>query len=229
MSFVEQDDIMKLNEQLLIELVGAVCPDKSIQQVPFPRLSYSEAMKTYGTDRLDLRKDASDNSTFAFCWVIDFPFFEKNDDGSWTFTHNPFSAPKPEYSQDVLTRKNIPSILTTQYDITCNGWEIGGGSLRNHDPQALKAVFKILGLSDQQIRERFGHMLEAFSYGAPPHGGIAWGLDRLIAVLANEPDIREVIAFPKTSDGRDLMMGAPSELPDDQLREAHITSRKDDA
>mgnify|MGYP001561055648 CR=1 FL=1 len=158
--------------------------------------------------------------------MIDFPFFEKTDGvppaGEWTFTHNPFSAPKPEFIDDLLAGKNIPEILTSQYDVVLNGWEIGGGSIRNHKPEALSSVFKIMGFSEKQIQENFGHMLQAFSYGAPPHGGIAWGFDRLMMVLENEPNIREVIAFPKTGDGRDLMMGAPSEVSKEQLKELHI-------
>jgi aspartyl-tRNA synthetase len=189
-------------------------------------MTYADAMKQYQTDRPDLRKDKNDPNLLAFCWVTDFPFFEKTDAGAWTFTHNPFSAPVDASLHDLLAEKNIESILTTQYDVTLNGWEIGGGSLRNHRPEALKAVFKIMGYSEERIEKNFGHMLEAFSYGAPPHGGIAWGLDRLVMVLANQANIREVIAFPKTSDGRDLMMKAPSPIPDDQLRELHLALTK---
>ncbi|MCL5733544.1 MAG: aspartate--tRNA ligase [Patescibacteria group bacterium] len=227
MSFVTREDVMDINERALIEIVKNFYPDKKIQEMPFPRLTYQEAMKKYKSDRPDLRKDKNDPSLLAFCWVIDFPFFEKTDeDGSgkpgWTFTHNPFSAPKPEYMQDLLEHKNIGDILTTQYDIVLNGFEIGGGSIRNHRPEALQAVFEIMGYKKERIKSNFGHMLESFSYGAPPHGGIAWGLDRLVAILQNEPNIREVITFPKTGDGRDLMMGAPSEVDEKQLRELHL-------
>src|SRR6185503_4158346 len=104
--------------------------------------------------------------------------------------------------------------------------EIGGGSIRNHQPEAMKSVFSIMGFDEKRIQENFGHMLNAFQYGTPPHGGIAWGLDRLVMILCDEPNIREVIAFPKTADGRDLMMGAPSELPPKALREANIEIKK---
>ena|SRR3989344_357116 len=226
MSFVDREDVMRLNEELLIELVKTHAPKKKIQEIPFPRLSHAEAVEKYGTDRPDLRADKNDPNLIAFCWIIDFPFFEKNNDDSWTFTHNPFSAAKPEYAADLLEHKNIESILTTQYDVVLNGSEIGGGSIRNHTAEGLRAVFKIMGFDDDRIERNFGHMLEAFSYGAPPHGGIAWGLDRLLTLLADEPNIREVIAFPKTGDARDLLMAAPSELETKQVNGLHIKIEK---
>lgn len=226
MSFVEREDVMKLNEELLIDLVKNIYPKKEIQEIPFPRLSYKEAMEKYNTDRPDLRKDKNNPDLLAFCWVVDFPFFEKTDDSKWTFTHNPFSAPKPEHAEDLLSKKNISDILTTQYDVVLNGWEIGGGSIRNHKPEALEAVFEIMGFEKERIKENFGHMLEALGYGAPPHGGIAWGFDRLVALLNNEPNIREVIPFPKTGDARDLMMNSPSELEKKQLKELHLKIEK---
>ena len=222
MSFVEREDVIALNEKLLIDLVTKLFPEKKIQEAPFPRISYQEAMQKYGNDRPDLRKDKNDPNLLAFCWVIDFPFFEKEDDGGWTFTHNPFSAPKPEFMADLLAKKNIGEILTTQYDIALNGFEIGGGSIRNHTPEALEAVFEIMGFTKERIHENFGHMLQALGFGAPPHGGIAWGLDRLITLIQNEPNIREVIAFPKTGDGRDIMMDGPSPVTEKQLKELHI-------
>jgi len=221
-SFVEREDIMELIERMIIELVKTQTPNKKIQEIPFPRIAYKESMEKYGSDRPDLRKDKTEANLLAFCWVIDFPFFEKTEEGGWTFTHNPFSAPKSEYMQDLMDKKNIGDIVTSQYDIALNGFEIGGGSIRNHNPEALKKVFEIMGYKDAEIQEKFGHMLEAFGFGAPPHGGIAWGLDRLISILQGEPNIREVIAFPKTGDGRDLMMNAPSEIYPKQLKELHI-------
>jgi aspartyl-tRNA synthetase len=247
MSFVNREDVMAVNEALLIKLVTELYPEKKIQQIPFPRISYKEAQETYGTDRPDLREDKDDPNLLAFCWVIDFPFFERVKDERnpeqgrgvspstssgqtskdvWTFTHNPFSAPKPEYMNDLLEGKNIGDILTTQYDIVLNGWEIGGGSIRNHQAEALKSVFKIMGFEEERILKNFGHMLEAFDFGAPPHGGIAWGMDRVMMILENEPNIREVIAFPKTGDGSDLMMNAPSEVSMEQLRELRLEIKK---
>lgn len=233
MSFVEREDVMAINEELLIKLVKELYPEKKIQEIPFPRITYKDAMEKYGNDRPDLRTDKNDPNLLAFCWVIDFPFFEKVDAAhseasakEWTFTHNPFSAPKPEFMNDLLENKNIENILTTQYDIALNGWEIGGGSIRNHKSDALREVFHVMGFNDDRIEKNFGHMLEAFDFGAPPHGGIAWGMDRLMMILENEANIREVIAFPKTGDGRDFMMDAPSDVSEEQLRELHITIKE---
>jgi len=222
MSFVEQEDVMDLTERLFIELVKKLYPEKKIQNIPFPRIPYEKAMKKYNTDRPDLRKNKNNPDLLSFCWIIDFPFFEKDDKNKWTFTHNPFSAPKPEFMQHMLKKKNIKNILTTQYDIVLNGWELGGGSIRNHRPEALEAVFEIIGYKKKEIKDKFGHMLKAFEYGVPPHGGIAPGLDRFLAVLLKEPNIREVIAFPKTGDSRDLMMDGPSEVSKEQLKELKI-------
>ena len=226
MSFVEREDVMAVIEDMLIKMVQTVTPHKKIQEMPFPRLTYKEAMEKYNTDKPDLRKDKNDPDLLAFCWVVDFPFFEKTDEGGWTFSHNPFSSPKPEHMESLMKGENIGEILTTQYDVALNGFEIGGGSIRNHQSKALKKVFEIMGFSDEQIQTQFGHMLEAFDFGAPPHGGIALGVDRVIAILANEPNIREVIPVPKTGDARDLMMGAPSPLPGKALDDVHIQIKK---
>ncbi len=222
MSFVEREDVMALNEQLLIELVQNLFPEKRIQEIPFPRISYKEAMEKYGSDRPDIRTDKNDPNLLAFCWVVDFPFFEKSDTGGWTFTHNPFSAAIPEHRQWLLHKEHIGDILTTQYDVVLNGFEIGGGSIRNHNAQGLTKVLEIMGHTTENILKNFGHMLTAFSYGAPPHGGIAWGFDRLAMLLLNEPNIREVIAFSKNGEGRDLMMHSPAAVEKSQLDELHL-------
>lgn len=222
MSFVERDDVLNLIEDLMIKTVQTVTPEKRIQQIPFPRLTYAEAMEKYGTDKPDLREDKNDPNLLAFCWVVDFPFFEKTEEGGWTFTHNPFSAPMPDWKEALLKKENIGEIVAAQYDLALNGCEAGGGSIRNHDPKALRSVLEIMGFTDEQIKDQFGHMLEAFEFGAPPHGGLAIGFDRFVMLLAGEPNIREVIPYPKTSDARDLMMSAPSPLPDKVLKDVHI-------
>jgi len=229
MSFVEREDVMALNEELLIKIVETLYPNKSILQKPFPRMTYKEAMDKYGTDRPDLRQNKEDPDELAFAWVIDFPFFEKTNKeehhgavGEWTFTHNPFSAPIPEHRQRLMDKQDIGEILTTQYDIILNGYEIGGGSIRNHRPEALQKVLEIIGHKPENIQRDFGHILKALSYGAPPHGGIAWGFDRLVMLLQNEPSIREVIAFPKTGDSRDLLMDAPNIVSEQQLKDLGI-------
>jgi len=188
-------------------------------------------MEKYGTDRPDLRENKDDPNLLAFAWVIDFPFFEKTNkqehhgaEGEWTFTHNPFSAPIPEHREWLMSKENIGEILTTQYDVVLNGYEIGGGSIRNHRPDALRKVLEIIGHKPENIERDFGHMLRAFAYGAPPHGGIAWGLERLVMVLQNEPSIRDVMAFPKTGDSRDLLMDAPNIVNENTLKELGIKS-----
>jgi aspartyl-tRNA synthetase len=225
MSFVDREDVMELNERMIIAAVKHLFPNKRIQEIPFPKITYKEAIKKYNSDKPDIRENKNDSNLLAFCWVIDFPFFEKNDEGGWTFTHNPFSAPKLEFMDDLMNKKNIESILTTQYDIALNGVEIGGGSIRNHIPETLQKVFEIMGYKKEKIEENFGHMLKAFSFGSPSHGGLAYGFDRFLSILLNEENIREVIAFPKTGDSRDLMMNAPSNVDKKQLEELKIIKK----
>jgi aspartyl-tRNA synthetase len=220
LSFATQEEVIQLNEALLIKTVEQLYPEKKIQTVPFPRLTYAEAMSAYGTDCPDLREDPSNPNILAFCWVLDFPFFEQTDDGSgWTFTHNPFSQPKAEHAEWHARGERVGEILTTQYDVVCNGYEIGGGSLRNHSGESLTQTFRIMGYADDRIATNFGHMIQAMEYGTPPHGGIAWGFDRLMMVLQNEPNIREVIAFPKNGEGRDPLMSAPGFISEAQSSE----------
>ncbi|MDQ3075665.1 MAG: aspartate--tRNA ligase [bacterium] len=228
-SFVEREDVMAVNEALIINIVQNLYPHKKIQEIPFPRITYKEAMEKYGNDRPDFRKDKEDKDLLAFGWVVDFPFFERTDksdnpqaEGEWTFTHNPFSRPQDEHMDMLMNKKDLADILTTQYDIILNGYEIGGGSIRNHEPEALKKVFEIMGYSEERIEKNFSHMLQALGSGCPPHGGIAWGFDRFMMLMENEPNIREVIAFPKTGEGKDLMMNSPSEVAEKQLKELGI-------
>lgn len=228
MSFATEEEIMNINEQVLIKIVKDLYPEKRIQQIPFPKISYKDAMEKYGSDKPDIREDKTDDNLLAFCWITDFPMFEKTGEdnvdgtGEWTFTHNPFSKPRAEYMDDFMNKKDIGDILTTQYDVSLNGYEIGGGSLRNYKADALKKTFEIMGYADAKIMEMFGHMIDAMKFGAPPHGGIAWGFDRLMMILENEPNIREVIPFPKTGEGKDLMMNAPGIISDKQKRELGV-------
>lgn len=223
MSFANQEDVMQINEALIIDMVSKLYPEKRIQQVPFPRITYKDAMEKYGNDKPDIREDKEDQNLLAFCWIVDFPFFEKTDTGAWTFSHNPFSAPKPDFMEDLMNEKNIGGIVAAQYDMALNGYEIGGGGIRNHKPESLKKVLKIMGHTDDGIERNFGHMLKALAAGAPPHGGLAFGFDRLMMILQNEPNIREVIAFAKTGEGRDPMMESPSDISAEQLQELGIT------
>lgn len=349
MSFIDENDIMKLNEGLLIDLVKKFVPHKKLETTPFPVLTYDEAMNIYGSDKPDLRFDMPlsdvtdiasecgfgvfkgvvekggvvkalkvsggakftrkeldefeeiariygakglaylthgedglkstiakfftpqdlkdieerceskkgdiiffaadifriaceslgkvrlavaqkfgllDKDVFAFCWVKDFPMFEYNEETKkLDAVHHPFTSPKNPKEFD----KDPKNALAYAYDIVLNGVEIGGGSIRIHDKTTQKKVFDILGIRDEDAKRRFGHMLEAFEFGAPPHGGIAWGLDRLIMIFADEPNIREVIAFPKDQKAKDLMLGAPSRMPIEQIAELHIKVDPDGA
>ncbi len=231
MSFVTREDVMQTVEDMVKKAVKSV--GGKLQKEEFPVITYQEALDKYGADKFDLRtEEEKKDGTLAFAWVINFPFFKKVDskdaaevrDGKsgWTFTHNPFSMPLPEHEEWLLKGENIGQIMTTQYDLVCNGLEAGGGSIRAHRSDLLKATYKIMGYSEEQTQESVGHMLEAFELGTPPHGGIALGLDRYIALLTGESSIKEVIAFPMTSTGRTAIMDAPSPVTKEQLDELSL-------
>jgi len=221
MSFVTMEDVMQTIEEMITTTVEAM--GHTIKQKPFPRISYKEAMETYGADKFDMRTDEEkEKGILAYAWVVNFPFFEDNGEGGLTFTHNPFSMPIPEHVDWLLEGKNLTEILTTQYDLVCNGFEAGGGSIRAHRPDILKATYKAMGYSEEETEERVGHMLKAFSYGTPPHGGIALGVERSIMNLTGESSLREVQAFPMTRGGQTAVMKAPKPLTDKQLKELGI-------
>ena len=221
MSFGEQKDILALMEEMFISLVEKLYPEKKITQKPFPILTWQEAMEEYKTDKPDLRKDKDNPNELAFCWIVDFPLFEySQDEKRLVSAHHPFTSPKPEDMG--LLEKSPEKVRALAYDIALNGYEIGGGSIRIHQRDLQNKIFEILGLEKKEIEERFGHMLEAFEFGAPPHGGIALGIDRILMLLMKEASIRDVIAFPKTGTGRDLLMNAPSKINPKSLKEANI-------
>ncbi len=162
-----------------------------------------------------------EKEVYRFCWIVDYPMYEWNDDQkAIAFSHNPFSM--PQEGLKALNEKDPLDILAYQYDIVCNGIELSSGAIRNHSPQIMYRAFEIGGYTKEEVETQFGAMVKAFRYGAPPHGGIAPGIDRLIMLLADEPNIREVVAFPMNSRAQDLMMNAPREVSDRQLRELHI-------
>lgn len=221
MSFISQEDVWQIVEELMIKLVKEIYPNKKITKTPFPRLSYEEAIKKYKSDKPDLRYEKNNLDELAFCWIVDIPMFSHSETAKkLVANHHPFTMPNEadmkKYPKDPLKWRAYA------YDLILNGNEIFGGSIRIHQRDIQNRVFEILGLKEKEIKSRFGHILEAFEYGAPPHGGIAAGLDRIIAILQNEPNIREVIVFPKTGDNRDLMMDAPNFVSKKALKEAHI-------
>jgi len=221
MAFVGQKEVMEIVEQLYINLVKELFPEKRITKVPFPRISYQESMKKYGTDRPDIRNNKKDNNELGFCFITDFPMFEwHQEEKRWGAMHHPFTRPQTEDINEIKTHPE--KILAFQYDLVLNGAEIGGGSERTTNLKVLEAVFEVLGHKTEEIHRNFHNYFTAFQYGVPPHAGIAQGIDRFLMIILGEKSIREVIAFPKTGDGRDLMMDAPSEITKQQLEELHI-------
>jgi aspartyl-tRNA synthetase len=172
------------------------------------------------------RLKLAEPDAFTFAYIKNFPLFRKSEEaGRWDSEHHPFTKP---WDEDIPLIDTSPEkVRSKHYDMVCNGYEIGGGSLRIHTAELQRKVFRLLGYSDEEIEERFGHMLEAFEYGAPPHGGIALGIDRIVMLLAGEETIREVIAFPKTQGAIDLTVNAPSSVTEEQLAELHIRLREE--
>ncbi|MBI3630867.1 MAG: aspartate--tRNA ligase [Candidatus Sungbacteria bacterium] len=220
MSYVSGEDVMSLVETMMTEMVHSLFPEKKFK-TPWPRISYHAAMETYGSDKPDVRENKNDPNELAFAWVVDFPSFELDKETrAIQPVHHMFV--QPQEGSVALIDTDPLKMVSTQYDWVCNGYELCSGSLRISDPELQLKVFKLLGMNEEKAQKDFGHMLEAFAYGAPPHGGIAPGLDRLLMLLLEEPNIREVIAFPKTGDGRDLMMDSPADISEAQLEELHL-------
>ena len=169
--------------------------------------------------------DLIDHNTFAFCWIIDYPMFEIDESTKQIkFSHNPFSMPQGDINN--LDLSNPLSLKAFQYDIVCNGIELSSGAIRNHIPELMYKLFNIAGYSKKDVNEKFSGMINALSYGAPPHGGIAPGIDRIVMLLANEKNIREVTMFPMNQNAQDLMMNAPSTISESQLKELKLKIQK---
>ena len=226
MSFVSQEDVLTFTEAMFIALVEQLYPEKRITSKPFPRITYAESLEKYGSDKPDLRENKEDPNELAFAWIVDFPMFEHDNEGNLAAAHHPFCSIKDEDTEKFMEGKDLLSIRANSYDLVLNGYELSSGSIRIHKAEMQQRVFELLGISEEIQQAKFGHMLEAFKYGTPPHGGFAPGIDRTVMLLQNEPNIREVIAFPKTGEGRDPMMGAPSEVNDKQLKELGIKLSK---
>ena len=188
--------------------------------------SKKAAPKFAGQIRTELGKrlDLIDKSKFEFCFVVDFPMYEEDEEtGNIIFTHNPFSM--PQGGLKALNEQNPLDILAYQYDLVCNGIELSSGAVRNHDPEIMVKAFEIAGYSEETLKEKFGALYNAFKFGAPPHAGMAPGIDRMIMLLTDEENIREIIAFPMNSNAQDVMLGSPNEVTEQQLREVHIKIR----
>jgi aspartyl-tRNA synthetase len=215
-----------LTEQDTAALLAAVGA-KPGTAIFFGAGEFDEVSKIMGPVRVEAARRAGqfDEDVFRFCWIVDFPMFERNEDtGQIEFSHNPFSM--PQGGLEALRTKDPLDILAWQYDIVCNGIELSSGAIRNHEPDVMYQAFEIAGYDRATVEAEFGGMLRAFHYGAPPHGGIAPGVDRMVMLLADEPNIRETIAFPLNQNAQDLLMGAPSEVTEARLRELHLQLRK---
>ncbi|MFF8843305.1 aspartate--tRNA ligase [Streptomyces sp. NPDC015127] len=216
--FLTEENVKVLTERLSLAPGHAVF---------FGAGEFDEVSKIMGAVRVEAAKRAGhfEENVFRFCWIVDFPMYERDEDtGKIDFSHNPFSM--PQGGLEALETQDPLDILGWQYDIVCNGVELSSGAIRNHEPEIMFKAFEIAGYSRQTVEREFAGMLRAFQFGAPPHGGIAPGVDRIVMLLADEPNIRETIAFPLNGNAQDLMMGAPTELEEARLRELNIALRK---
>lgn len=186
----------------------------------------TDVAKVMSEVRIEAAKcaDLFEENAYRFCWIVDFPMYERNDDGAIEFSHNPFSM--PQGGLEALKTQDPLEILAWQYDIVCNGVELSSGAVRNHSPEIMYEAFRIAGYAKEKVNREFGGMVRAFHYGAPPHAGVAPGVDRIVMLLADEPNIRETIAFPLNQNAQDLLMGAPTEVSEDRLKELHLSVRK---
>ncbi|MFA5087433.1 MAG: aspartate--tRNA ligase [Candidatus Omnitrophota bacterium] len=218
MSFVTEEDIFALTERMFKKIFQEV---KGLDiQIPFPRMTHQQAMQDYKCDKPDLRKEGEE---FAFVWVVDFPLFKYNEEeGRWDSEHHPFTSVKDE-DVDLLKSRDLAKVRSRSYDLVLNGHEIGSGSIRIHKKDLQQEIFDIIGLNNEEAEKRFGFLLRAFEYGAPPHAGVAYGIDRLVAILLGLESIRDTIAFPKTQKGSCLMTDAPSLVDEKQIRDLGLS------
>ena len=211
--FIDEETKTKLQEKLVA---------KKEDSIFFIADEFKTAQKVAGAVRIELgnRLDLIKKGEYKLCFIVDFPMYELSDEGKIDFCHNPFSMPQGE--MEALETMNPLDILAYQYDVVCNGYEVASGAVRNHNPEIMVKVFEIAGYQEEDIKNRFGALYTAFQYGAPPHAGAAPGLDRMVMLVADSNNIREVIAFPKNKKARDLLMRAPSKVTEEQLRDVHI-------
>ena len=214
MSFVTEEDVFAVTEKLFQRIFKEI---KEVDiPIPFPRMTHAQSMEKYNSDKPDLRKEGEE---FSFTWIVDFPMFKYNEDEKrWDSEHHPFTSVKEE-DLEYLEKGEFEKVRANSYDLVLNGNEIGSGSIRIHKKDIQKRIFDIIGLDEKEASERFGFLLKAFEYGAPPHAGVAYGVDRLVAILIGLDSIRDTIAFPKTQKGSCLMTDAPSHVDKGQLQE----------
>ncbi|MET9253553.1 aspartate--tRNA ligase [Streptomyces sp. NPDC003717] len=216
--FLTEENVAELTKRLSLAPGHAVF---------FGAGEFDEVSKIMGAVRVEAARRAGhfEENVFRFCWIVDFPMYEKDEEtGKIDFSHNPFSM--PQGGMRALQEQDPLDILAWQYDIVCNGVELSSGAIRNHEPEIMLKAFEIAGYDAETVEREFAGMLRALRFGAPPHGGIAPGVDRIVMLLADEPNIRETIAFPLNGNAQDLMMGAPTELDESRLRELHLSVRK---
>ena len=216
--FIDEDKKQKLQEKLNA---------KKEDSIFFIADEFKKAQKIAGTVRIELanRLDLIKKGAYKLCFIVDFPMYELSDEGKIDFCHNPFSMPQGE--MEALEKIDPLDILAYQYDVVCNGYEVASGAVRNHNPEIMIKAFEIAGYKEEDIKNRFGALYTAFQYGAPPHAGAAPGLDRMVMLVADSNNIREVIAFPKNKKARDLLMRAPSKVTEEQLKDVHIKIETD--
>ena len=215
--FITSDIKEKLEKQIGAEKNSAIF---------FIADELEKAQKIAGLLRIELGKrlELIEKDVYKFCFIVDFPMYELSDEGTIDFSHNPFSM--PQGGLEALETKNPLDILAYQYDLVCNGYEMASGAVRNHNPETMVKAFEIAGYTEEDVKNRFGALYNAFQYGTPPHAGAAPGVDRMVMLIADSQNIREVIAFPKNKKARDLLMRAPSVVSEQQLKDVHIELRK---
>ena len=215
--FITEEAKSKLKEEYKV---------KAGDSIFFVADEFHKAQKIAGLVRIELGKrlDLIEKNVYKFCFIVDFPMYELSDEGTIDFSHNPFSM--PQGGLETLENKDPLEILAYQFDLVCNGYEMASGAVRNHDPEIMVKAFEIAGYTEEDVKNRFGALYNAFQYGTPPHAGAAPGVDRMVMLIADSTNIREVIAFPKNKKARDLLMGAPSVVTQQQLDDVHIQLKK---
>ena len=226
-SGIMQGGIAKFIKEEMTDILQKEYNLKKNSAIFFIADEFTKAQKIAGLVRIELGKrlDLLEKNVYRFCFIVDFPMYELSDEGTIDFSHNPFSM--PQGGLEALENKDPLDILAYQYDLVCNGYEMASGAVRNHNPEIMVKAFEIAGYTEEDVKSRFGALYKAFQYGTPPHAGAAPGIDRMIMLISDSQNIREVIAFPKNKRARDLLMNAPSVVSEQQLKDVHIKLREE--